>query len=137
MANYTVTGALGSFPVMSAVYNPAADTVTLHFSQRLNVHLSYTITVNGLAPNGVTGANGLLLDGADNGQPGSNYVNTFDAGILAGTAAEVADAPPDADARGGQPRSYHRQGDRGARGSRGPQGREPSPSSQALRNSSQ
>ena len=78
---------------MSAVYNPTADTVTLHFSQRLNVHLSYMITVNGLALNGVTGANGLLLDGADNGQPGSNYVNTFDAGILAGTAAEVADAP--------------------------------------------
>ena len=93
VANYTVTGALGTnYSVTSAVYNSADDTVTLSFGQRLNVHLIYTITVNGMSPNGLTSTTGVLLDGAGNGQPGSNYVQTFGRGILAGDAAEVSEA---------------------------------------------
>jgi hypothetical protein len=93
-ANYTVTGPSGSsIAVTSAVYSSANNTVTLSFNQLLNVHQTYTLTVNGMAPNGVTGTNGLLLDGANTGHPGSNYVKTFGMEILAGTAAEVAEAP--------------------------------------------
>jgi Bacterial Ig-like domain (group 3) len=93
VANYVVTGGSVTYTVSSAVYNPANNTVTLHFSQKLNVHNTYTITVNGTAPNGLTSAGGALLDGANTGKPGSNYVNTFGMEILAGTAADAVRAP--------------------------------------------
>jgi hypothetical protein len=92
-ANYMVTGPSGTITVTSAVYSSANNTVTLSFNQLLNIHQTYMLTVNGMAPNGLTGTNGLLLDGANTGHPGSNYVKMFGMEILAGTAAEVAEAP--------------------------------------------
>jgi hypothetical protein len=86
-ANYTVTLGSQQFPVTAAVYNPTSHTVTLMFSQLLNIHRQYTITVNGMAPNGLTSATGVLLDGANNGKPGSNFVLTFGSAILAGPAS--------------------------------------------------
>jgi type VI secretion system secreted protein VgrG len=72
--------------VSSAVYNPTADTVTLDLSERLDVHNQYQLTVEGTAPNGLTGATGLLLDGANNGKPGSNFVTVISRSTLAGPA---------------------------------------------------
>jgi hypothetical protein len=72
--NYLVTFLTGrTFKVKSAVYNAAADTVTLRFKQRINVHYVYTLTVEGAKPGGVTNAADQLLDGTDSGEPGSNY----------------------------------------------------------------
>ena len=63
--------------VASAVYDPATRTVTLTTSQRLNINRVYQITVNGLAPQGLTNQFGSLLDGQRTGRPGSNFVMTF------------------------------------------------------------
>jgi uncharacterized membrane protein len=60
--------------ISSAVYDPAALTVTLHPSRRLNFHYGYKLSVNGEAPGGLTDTQGLLLDGHNDGKPGGNYV---------------------------------------------------------------
>jgi Bacterial Ig-like domain (group 3) len=57
----------------AAVYNPILQTVTLVPRVRLNLRQIYRLTVVGTAPNGVRSATGQLLDGNNNGQPGSNY----------------------------------------------------------------
>jgi hypothetical protein len=51
------------------------------------------LTVNGTAPSGLTNTDGLLLDGAYTGQPGSNFVTAINSGSLAGAADQrpVAD----------------------------------------------
>ena len=58
-------------PVTSAVCNPAARTVTLTPSRRLDLHQYYRVTVKGT---GIAGADGTLLDGTNTGKPGSDYV---------------------------------------------------------------
>jgi len=63
--------------VTSAVYDPASQTVSLRTSIRLNLHYVYQITVNGVAPSGLTNISGVLLDGNGNGAPGSNFVKSF------------------------------------------------------------
>jgi hypothetical protein len=57
-----------------AIYNPDNQTVTLFPHRQLNLHLRYLLVVAGAGPNAVTGAEGVPLDGANNGQPGSNFV---------------------------------------------------------------
>ena len=52
-------------------------TVTLFPKERINLHHTYKLTVYGATPDGLTGSSGLLLDGKDEGQPGSNYVATI------------------------------------------------------------
>jgi len=59
--------------VNSAVYDPNAHTVTLHPSQRIDIHYLYELIVDGTAPGGLTNTNGQLLDGTDSGKPGSDY----------------------------------------------------------------
>lgn len=59
----------------SISYDRNANTVTLIPSQRLNPFRLYVLTVVGIAPSGVKGADSLLLDGANTGQPGSSYVS--------------------------------------------------------------
>jgi hypothetical protein len=86
-ANYTVVGGSQTFTVTAALYNTTAHSVTLTFGQLLNVHHQYMITVNGMAPNGLTSVSGVLIDGANTGKPGSNYVKTFGMEILAGPAS--------------------------------------------------
>jgi hypothetical protein len=87
IANYTLKlpGRDGRFgtaddqviPLTSAVYDPTLRTVTLTAGRLLAVHGTYQITVNGTAPFGLTDRNGVLLDGNNDGQPGSNFVRTF------------------------------------------------------------
>ena len=63
-ANYQIVGPNGRrIKVRSAVYNAATDTVTLLMSQRLNVHYTYSLTINGTAPAGLTSSTGVFLSG--------------------------------------------------------------------------
>ena len=78
LGNYTLVapghGHSRVIPLKAAKYNGTAQTVTLFPSQLLNLHLVYQITVNGMAPLGLTNTSGVLLDGRGNGQPGTNFV---------------------------------------------------------------
>ena len=72
--NYRITGPRGhAIRVRSAVYDPQTETVTLRPSERINIHYKYELTVDGTKAGGVADTQGLLLDGADTGKPGSNY----------------------------------------------------------------
>jgi hypothetical protein len=100
VANYTIVtlggkGVGGSMVghvthIVSAIYDPTTLTVTLHPAHRMDIHNFYKLTVNGLPPEGLTGATGLPLDGAGNGVPGSNYVADISAKTLAGPAPGFA-----------------------------------------------
>jgi hypothetical protein len=67
-----------------AVYNAAAHSVTLQPAKLLPLRFQYMLVVNGTSPTGVSGPSGVLLDGAGNGVPGSDYVRVFGREILAG-----------------------------------------------------
>ena len=71
---YRVIGPAGAvIAIKSAVYDPAARTVTLHPTQRIDIHDTYTLEVDGTAQGGLANIQGQLLDGVDDGQPGSDY----------------------------------------------------------------
>ena len=73
-SDYRVIGPAGAVIGMkSAVYDPATLSVTLHPTQRIDIHYTYTLIVDGNAPGGLTNSQGQLLDGADDGRPGSDY----------------------------------------------------------------
>ena len=63
--------------------------MTLEAVPRLNLRLAYTLTINGTTASGVTSTTGLLLDGANSGHPGSNYVTSITASNLAGRASRL------------------------------------------------
>ncbi len=80
--NYTLV-ALGHgprrvIPLKAARYNGATQTVTLVPRQLLSLHRVYQLTVNGMAPLGLTSTSGVLLDGRGNGQFGTNFVAQID-----------------------------------------------------------
>jgi sugar lactone lactonase YvrE len=82
-ANYQIVGPHGvPVAITSAVYDPTADTVTLSPKTRLDTNKVYTLTVNGTGAQGVSDPAGNLLDGANNGLPGSNFVTTVTAANL-------------------------------------------------------
>ena len=58
--------------IKSAVYDPKALTVTLHPIQRINIHHTYKLIVDGTSQRGLTDAGGQLLDGAGDGKPGTD-----------------------------------------------------------------
>jgi streptogramin lyase len=60
--------------IRSAVYDPAARTVTLSAVRRLRPRQRFQLTVIGTGPSGVTDSSGNLLDGQRTGHPGSNFV---------------------------------------------------------------
>jgi hypothetical protein len=68
------------------VYDPATSTVTLFPVERLDIHNRYQLTVNGMAPNGLTDPGGQFLDGKGNGKPGSDFVTVISRATLAGPA---------------------------------------------------
>jgi uncharacterized repeat protein (TIGR01451 family) len=74
LRNYRITGPNGrSVGIDSAVYDAATRAVTIHPSQRLNVHWNYQFFVNGTTATGVRGTNGALIDGAHTGKPDGDY----------------------------------------------------------------
>ena len=80
--NYVIIGPNGVIPVVSAVYNAAALTVTLYPLTQLDLHKRYTLMVIGTGAGGVRGIAGNLLDGMNTGRAGSNYVVMVDASDL-------------------------------------------------------
>ena len=100
-SNYQILGPGGHrIMVVSAIYDPATQTVTLVPAERLNIHWEYSLTVNGAAPSGLTNPSGVPLDGSGKGHVGSNYVTSITWRNLAGQAstlptyALVHKAPP-------------------------------------------
>ncbi len=72
--DYRIIGPAGrTITIKKAVYDSASLTVTLHPEQRISIHHRYTLIVDGTAPHGLTNTRGQLLDGADHGQPDSDY----------------------------------------------------------------
>jgi hypothetical protein len=47
--------------------------VTLHPKERISIHHTFELVVDGTAPSGLTNTDGQLLDGADKGEPDSDY----------------------------------------------------------------
>lgn len=75
IGNYQILGPDGRrIRIASVRYNPSSLTVTIAPKRRLNLHRTYRLTVVGALPTGVANTAGLLLDGALNGYPGSDYV---------------------------------------------------------------
>ncbi len=78
VSNYTLTQLIhGRFagpviPITSAVYNATTDAVTLSFPRKLKLRATYLLVVNGTTSTGIASPSGVLLDGLNNGVPGSN-----------------------------------------------------------------
>ena len=88
--NYQILGPGGhGITVVSAIYDPATQTVTLVPAERLNIHWKYSLTVNGAAPSGLTNPSGVPLDGSGKGQVGSNYVTSITRRNLVGKASKL------------------------------------------------
>jgi Bacterial Ig-like domain (group 3)/IPT/TIG domain len=93
IANYTIAGPVHEpghpshrIHVGSAIFDSATNSVTLVPTARINIHQTYTLTINGTTPSGVTNTSGLLLDEVGNGQPGRNNVTSLTWRNLAGRA---------------------------------------------------
>ena len=72
--NYTLVNSQGkAIKVASAVYSATDHTVTLKPHTRLSVYQTYHLTINALAPFGVTDQYGARLDGSGTGQAGTNF----------------------------------------------------------------
>jgi hypothetical protein len=90
LSNYEITDPAGRrVRVRSAVFDAATNTVTLLLAGRINLHHTYQFTVVGTGPSAVRNTQGVLLDGADTGTPGSNYNGTLDWRNVVLTPAEM------------------------------------------------
>ncbi len=88
-ANYQILAPNGHrIRVRSAIYNSATNSVTLVLAELLVLRKSYRLTINGTSASGLTNPDGLLLDGAGTGRPGSNYVTSVTRSNLAGPAIQ-------------------------------------------------
>jgi hypothetical protein len=77
--NYQLVDAHGrSIRITGAVYDPTAQTVTLHLRQRLDLNHHFKLTVNGATEDGLRDIQGNLLDGDNDGQIGGNFVTLVD-----------------------------------------------------------
>ena len=65
-------------PITAATYDRATNTVTLKPREAIPVRDVLQLTVDGKAPHGVSDTAGHLLDGAQTGHPGSNFVSLVD-----------------------------------------------------------
>ena len=93
VSNYTIVGPGGrKIKVGRAIYDQLSNTVTLKPVARLDLHWMYRMTINGTSATGVTSAAGVLLDGADTGTPGSDYITSLTWRNLAGRANQLPTA---------------------------------------------
>jgi hypothetical protein len=89
--NYRITDPAGrSVRIKSAVFDAGTNTVTLRPAHRINLHHTYHFEVIGTGPDGVRNTEGILLDGADNGEPASNYAGTLTWRNAVLTPAQIA-----------------------------------------------
>ena len=74
-SDYRIIGPAGrTIAIKKAVYDAADLTVTLHPVDRVNIHHTYRLIVDGTSQHGLTNTLGQLLDGADTGSADSDYV---------------------------------------------------------------
>ncbi len=71
------------------MYNPATNTVTLRPRQRIDLHHNYHVTIVGTGPGGLANVVDTLLDGAADGDSGSNFVTTLNWRNVVLTPAEA------------------------------------------------
>ena len=64
--------------------------MTLHPAHRINLHHTYRFEVIGTGASGVRNTEGVLLDGAGNGTPSSNYSGTLTWRNAVLTPAQIA-----------------------------------------------
>jgi hypothetical protein len=89
MANYKIVDPSGRpVAVESVNFDAALNTVTIRPRTRINLHHTYELTVIGTGANGVRDTEGRLLDGANTGVPGSDYVGRLAWRNLMWTPAE-------------------------------------------------
>jgi hypothetical protein len=89
MANYKIVGPDGrSVGIDSVTFDAALNTVSIRPAARINLHHTYELMVIGTGPGGVRDQEGRLLDGANNGVPGSNYTGSIDWRNVMWTPAE-------------------------------------------------
>ncbi len=89
VSNYQIVGPGNHrIKVRSAIYNSVTHVVTVMPAQRLILRQTYTLKINGMAPSGLTNPEGMLLDGAGTGQPGTDYVTSLTESALAGPASQ-------------------------------------------------
>jgi hypothetical protein len=69
-------------PLLSGFYNSANNTVTLVMAKPINLFRTYRIIVRGTGPTPVRDINGVALDGAGNGTPGTDFTTKFSREIL-------------------------------------------------------
>jgi hypothetical protein len=84
-ANYQIVALDGPrhrIRIRRAVYDSATRTVTLSPAHRLSLQHRCRLTVIGTGQSGVTDRNGNLLDGLNNGDPGSDFATVITGKIL-------------------------------------------------------
>jgi hypothetical protein len=90
LSNFRITDPAGrSVRIRSAVFDAASNAVTLRPAERINLHHTYHFKVIGTGPHGVCDTQGILLDGANTGTPGSDYSGTLNWRNLVLTPAEA------------------------------------------------
>jgi hypothetical protein len=88
--NYKIVGPAGNtVAIESVTFDPKANSVTIRPKGRINIHHPYHLTVVGTGATGVRDTDGRLLDGTNNGRPGSNYSGTLTWGNVMWTQAEA------------------------------------------------
>jgi hypothetical protein len=76
--DYRIIGPAGrAIAIKRATYDPSTLTVILHPSQRISIHHTYKLIVDGTSPHGITNTLGQLLDGTDAGRPDADYRTTL------------------------------------------------------------
>jgi hypothetical protein len=63
--------------LLAAKYDSLTQSVILTTRHPVNLHKNVQLTINGTSSTGVANLNGVLLDGANTGTPGSNFVFAF------------------------------------------------------------
>jgi uncharacterized repeat protein (TIGR01451 family) len=75
--------------VSRVVYDPVAQTVTLHMAQKMDFHNLYRITITGAAGGGLMGTEGAPLAGTGTTTAGSNFVGLITPKMLVGPSTEA------------------------------------------------
>jgi hypothetical protein len=89
MANYKILDpSKRTVAIASVTFDAALNTVTIRPKTRINIHHTYKLMVKGTGPGGVRDVGGRLLDGANSGVPGSNYVGSLTWNSVMWTPAE-------------------------------------------------
>jgi hypothetical protein len=88
--NYQIVDPTGRLVgIDSAVYDSAANTVTLKPRSRINLHHTYHVKIIGTGTVGLANVRDNLLDGSGDGKAGSNYVTTLNWRNVVLTPAEA------------------------------------------------